>query len=276
MDVRVDEIEDVAVGVGRADLELETDRVAVLDEEGVPVDVGVPDTDLEIVEVFVAVPVAFELIEGREDTDEDPEALFVLLPVTDFDEDTVAVGVLEDVFEARAVPETEGDLVDVLEADEVCVPDVVFVIKGVPEDVRDDVTVRDDVPVAVEDLVADGEVELDAVDELVLVTVDVADILEAEADLVAVLEEDAVIVAFADLVAVRVNVALLVGLTPSPPAKLRRSSVSSSAKDDLEINSACPRLMLKSISFELSTPFSADGLSEIISRLLLEADISED
>lgn len=118
VDVLVDEIEDVAVRVGRADLELETDLVAVLEDEGVPVDVGVPDTDLDVVGVLVDVQVALELIEARAETDEDPDALFVLLPVTDFVEETVVVGVLEAVFEAAAVPETEGDRVDVLVADE--------------------------------------------------------------------------------------------------------------------------------------------------------------
>jgi hypothetical protein len=75
------------------------------------------------------------------------------------------------------------------------------------------------------------------VDELVLVTVAVADILEADADLVAVLEEDAVDVAIADFVAVLVKVELRVGFTPTPPARLRRSSVSA---DILEIKSFCP------------------------------------
>ena len=118
VDVLVDEIEDVAVRVGRADLELETDLVAVLEDEGVPVDVGVPDTDLDVVGVLVDVHVALELREARAETDEDPDALIVLLPVTDFVEDTVVVGVRDAVFEAAAVPETEGDRVDVLVADE--------------------------------------------------------------------------------------------------------------------------------------------------------------
>ena len=117
VDVLVDEIEDVAVRVGRADLELETDLVAVLEDEGVPVDVGVPDTDLDVVGVLVDVHVALELREARAETDEDPDALLVLLPVTDFVEDTVVVGVLEAVFEAAAVPETEGDRVELLDAD---------------------------------------------------------------------------------------------------------------------------------------------------------------
>jgi hypothetical protein len=116
VDVLVDEIEDVAVRVGRADLELETDLVAVLEDEGVPVDVGVPDTDLDVVGVLVDVQVALELREARAETDEDPDALFVLLPVTDFVEDTVVVGVRDAVFEAEEVPETEGDRVDVLVA----------------------------------------------------------------------------------------------------------------------------------------------------------------
>jgi hypothetical protein len=60
VDVLVDEIEDVAVRVGRADLELETDLVAVLEDEGVPVDVGVPDVVLDIVGVLVDVLVAEE------------------------------------------------------------------------------------------------------------------------------------------------------------------------------------------------------------------------
>ena len=117
VDVLVDEIVDVADKVARAVLELETDLVAVLETEGVPVDVAVPDSDLDAVGVLVDVQVALELIEARGETDEDPDALLVLLPVTDFVEDTVVVGVLEAVFEAAAVPETEGDRVELLDAD---------------------------------------------------------------------------------------------------------------------------------------------------------------
>lgn len=117
VDVLVDEIEDVADNVARAVLELETDLVAVLEDEGVPDCVAVPDSDLDAVGVLVDVQVALELIEARGETDEDPDALLVLLPVTDFVEDTVVVGVLEAVFEAAAVPETEGDRVELLDAD---------------------------------------------------------------------------------------------------------------------------------------------------------------
>lgn len=78
-------------------------------------------------------------------------------------------------------------------------------------------------------------------------------------------------VAIADLVAVRVNVELLVGLTPFPPANLRLS-FSSSNKDDLVNNCGCSCFLLSNISRkELSS--SSRFISETLFQLLLVVEI---